>query len=642
MKHVLKNSIFLFLILIAFLFIFNNLFLKNKELDLKKNALSYSYKKNAFYINKHIIINPYEISFSNNNTNIIYSKIDLGSAPDIYLMNNKGQNRRITDNDFIEFSPVINDLGDFAYALSKYSVAESEVFLNGEILNISEDNALNMHLSINDKYLAFSEINTRTEENNLVIYNIQNQKFKKVFIEGIISNIEFIDEDQLLLQIYSEKTCSMNIWTYDINNGKLDKLIETEHDEIIREVNYSQGYEIDTIKGDSNTRNLFNAYYSLYNYKLANPFSLSNDFLGRLSWNQSTRLEGLIKLYKVTQDNLVKEQINTICKNILNIDNENLNVSDEINPPYLWASKKYSINQQEPLSLLVNNSKIMNALLFAVEEDVIREASIKEDIISRAENMFEFYNQQYNKSEKLYFVPKGVAYKYDGIWLPFNQQNIYGLVLLRLYNITGNEEYKLRVFELADKFKSEWTYTDDGQVLWRYWPQSFYNGWDESDHLSINTPSYHGQPSSYEDVSHAGINVKFIIDFYKSFHEDIFTKKDIDKLNNTYQKIFTESKYFKYIGEEATSSRTRIAGYPIYGWLELEDPIFMNNKNFIPTIYPDFDSYNLYPYTWLIKDELRVDDSITILTKEFNLNNELISTSDKEYNYLNIKTYFEH
>ena len=615
--------------------------LPNEDIN-KMGKYNYNYTKNFIYFNGTEINNPYEISFSNNGTYTIYSKIDLGSAPDLYIMNNKGQNRRITDNDFIEFSPVINDLGDFAYALSKYSVAESEVFLNGEILNISEDNALNMHLSINDKYLAFSEINTRTEENNLVIYNIQNQKFKKVFIEGIISNIEFIDEDQLLLQIYSEKTCSMNIWTYDINNGKLDKLIETEHDEIIREVNYSQGYEIDTIKGDSNTRNLFNAYYSLYNYKLANPFSLSNDFLGRLSWNQSTRLEGLIKLYKVTQDNLVKEQINTICKNILNIDNENLNVSDEINPPYLWASKKYSINQQEPLSLLVNNSKIMNALLFAVEEDVIREASIKEDIISRAEKMYDCYNQQYDDYTKLYFIPKGTNIRFDGIWLPFNQQNMYGIVLLRLYNITGNEEYKLRAFELADKFKSEWTYTDDGQVLWRYWPQLFYNGWDEPDHLSINTPSYHGQPSSYEDVGHAGINVKFILDFYNIFPEEVFTNNDITKLNNTYFNIFINNRLFRYIGEEGTSNRTRITGYPTYGWLELDNPIFMNNKNFIPTIYPDFDSYNLYPYTWLIKDELRVDDSITILTKEFNLNNELISTSEKEYNYLNIKTYFEH
>jgi hypothetical protein len=71
---------------------------------------------------------------------------------------------------------------------------------------------------------------------------------------------------------------------------------------------------------------------------------------------------------------------------------------------------------------------------------------------------------------------------------------------------------------LLGLFKSELQYLYDGRLVWHYWPKEFYDGWDASDNLSDNTPTKTLTIDYlFEDLSHAGFNIAFIIHFNEMF-----------------------------------------------------------------------------------------------------------------------------
>lgn len=232
-------------------------------------------------------------------------------------------------------------------------------------------------------------------------------------------------------------------------------------------------------------------------------------------------------------DNEIKEQIQINIYNLLLITNEYLNIKeDDYNPPFLWASKKYSINKTTPISLMVTNSRILYPMLLACNSDLL-EADQKLKIKILAESMYNYFETYYDFENHLYKFQYGMNFNYDGIWLPFNQQNAFGLVLIELYKLTTKVKYKDRLTEIAKKFKFEFFYAKDGRLLWKYWPEIYHNGWNIKSDISVNWKEKHETIDTlYEDISHAGLNLKFILEFHK-LDNTIFSNDDLCKINTT-------------------------------------------------------------------------------------------------------------
>ena len=47
-------------------------------------------------------------------------------------------------------------------------------------------------------------------------------------------------------------------------------------------------------------------------------------------------------------------------------------------------------------------------------------------------------------------LKKGIPFWADGVWLPFNMQNMWGLCLIELYKATADNKYRFRALKLAE------------------------------------------------------------------------------------------------------------------------------------------------------------------------------------------------
>lgn len=588
----------------------------------------------------------YESYSSTNQNNSIYTIVEKSKAPHVFI-NLSGKEERLINSANIEFNPVVNNNGDYAYAVHEDSTAESYIVLNGKAISETvETKGLYKILEISEKDLVFIYERLYDDKSFICIYDLEKNSLKRQLIPFYVQKIRFIDSENILMQAYEVNSSSMNIYLYNLHKEELKPILTSEQDELIREVAFDKYFTIDVVSGDLNSKLLFNAYYMLSNYQADEPFSNSNNFLGRLSWNQSYRLEALIKLWKLNNDEQVKAKTNSIVENIMANRNGEIGIENSFNPSFLWASKKYSIDKQTPISLMVCDSKIMYPLLLAVNQDLIEDAGLADEIIESAKQMHEYYEPYYDTKENMYIFPKGIAFWADGIWLPFNQQNTYGLVLIELYKATNEEKYKNRCIELAGKIKSEFVYKDGQYLAWHYWPELFYQGWTKQDGLSINTPEREPQIDClYEDTSHAGINVKFILEFKDCFGDLVFTDNDIDMLKNTFEhKIITGKEPFAlsgFISGDIDYQKPSFRFLPNYGWTQLKiERMFSIYVNLLPLILPDFDQQSVVIAYLNLIDEINPKATISIKRHTFDNKGNFLETNIKTYTMEDVSEYF--
>jgi hypothetical protein len=110
----------------------------------------------------------------------------------------------------------------------------------------------------------------------------------------------------------------------------------------------------------------------------------------------------------------------------------------------------------------------------------------------------------------------------------------YALVLLKLDKLTEKAKYRKGAKELAEEFKSEFVCTAGNRPLWHYSPSEFYAGWSEKQDLSKNTPARGATKHNlFEVLSHAGLNLKFLLAYHEYFPGEVFNSDDIERLSNT-------------------------------------------------------------------------------------------------------------
>jgi len=552
----------------------------------------------------------YEFKISPNGENLVIIKGGKGKEPQVFICEANESCRRITNDDFIKFSPAINNNGDVAWAVSEYSVSESKIVFNNATLSFSEDGCFYDNLALTDKYLVFRRTCFYEPENTKVgVFNIENGSLEfyslpKCFVE----EIKPVNDYLFLIQAFCKDTNSTDILKLNMSSKELSKLLNTTKDEVLYEINSGEKFEVLVIDNTQSSKLLFNALYYLFYSQLSNPFSNSNNFLGRIAWNVSYRLLGLVYLYKKTQYQFLKEIIENTISNLLSVNNEHLNIVDDFNPPYAWTSKKYSIDKSSPLSFQVHDGLIYYAVFKALE--IIPELKekfgdiLKEHFISE----YNYWERFYDIDNLLYRFPYGAPLWCDGVWLPFNQQNAWGLALIEFIKIFGEKnDIKDRVFELANKFKEEWVY-EENKILWHYWPSLYYEGWTENDNISLHTPNKEPSVDTlFEDVSHAALSVLFVIEFHKSFPDEIFLNTDIEGIKNTLKENLIKGNYTfaRFISGNETYTQPSIMYLPRFGWVNLASEEL---KEFyyplLPMIGPNFDEQTLfYSYSVLADSE---------------------------------------
>ncbi len=174
---------------------------------------------------------------------------------------------------------------------------------------------------------------------------------------------------------------------------------------------------------------------------------------------------------------------------------------------------------------------------------------------------------------------------------------------MELYVATGNNKYKERAFALAELFKSEFVYTADNCLLWHYFPEEYYRGWSVDDNISVNTPSQVPSIDNlYEDVSHAGWNISFVVRFNELFPEEIFSDTDIDCLKNTLNSIRYGERYLRFISGDVAYQLPKVYFRSNFGWTALADSILIDeySKGMMNRM-PFFDRSPFTIYTALLE-----------------------------------------
>ena len=98
--------------------------------------------------------------------------------------------------------------------------------------------------------------------------------------------------------------------------------------------------------------------------------------------------------------------------------------------------------------------------------------------------------------------------------LPLNMQNALARAWLALADATGDARYRERVTKLAVFFRQRIRTEGDGAATWAYWPP-----------LS-------GTNDTFEDISHASINVDFMVQCHE--HGIVFTREDLERVGRTF------------------------------------------------------------------------------------------------------------
>lgn len=441
----------------------------------------------------------------------------------------------------------------------------------------------------------------------------------------------------IVCQFDSNGTKSYSLYVLDGISGNVLEELSGETDVIAfpRKVseNEKRSLQVDFLRMSGNDRLLYNALQVVGGGKDA--FSFGNDFRGRMSWDESERLRGLVELHRKTHVDAIRNRITNVVDGIMNARNEFTEiVSDEWNPEFLWASKCYTLNG-EAACIMAENCEILSSLLLVCNEGLVKNS----EIVKVAKQAYEYYDAWYKDGH--YYQPKGYPAELDGIVVPWNYQNSLAEVCLGLWIETREQKYLDRCNEQIMTFMGEWVENGD-RIYWHYWPMAFYDGWKD-DGRSLHIPSRAPQDDKlFEDASHAGISVRLLKRYVDNVKNGVVNESHIRKIEQNMKYFCHQDGFSRFIsGDENYNAR----GWsywisPYFAYLENADFELYVQQGYLGC-FPEWDSEeSLFAYSRLYKPELNT--GVTIQRKRLNEKGELESvmsstmTADDLWDYLNL------
>ncbi len=290
---------------------------------------------------------------------------------------------------------------------------------------------------------------------------------------------------------------------FPIANSDKDEILAYGLDRSIRDE-----IAVLAISGSRSAKHAFYAITGLLLNSLGEPAALASDEAGTQSWKQTYRTTALSTLYRKTGHGVFAALAQRAMRSTLDARNERLKIGGPQNPGCGWASRIYSEDYQTPISLMVNQAVITGSLIRACRNlGESCQSSLRREIEETASCLINAQEQNFDSKSKLYRIPYGIEFRYDGIWAPWNWQMSWAFVLSEASRTTQQPNWGRRADNLRRRFLESWESPKDG-ALWHYWTPEYFSGWTKNDRISKSKPERKANLNgNYEDVAHAGISL---------------------------------------------------------------------------------------------------------------------------------------
>jgi hypothetical protein len=426
----------------------------------------------------------------------------------------------------IPFGLSVDDDGNFSFSVSTSRVNSSSLFLNGKLIEPDKKNRLFSDTLLSSG-LLYSSLSIGKKTYRINKYDLQGKLLSSAVSKNQIIAMHSASKRKVVFTGFDVAKLMIGVFELSFTARSISELCTLPC------LGSPDGYvELGELTAEQRLWKL--ASWFLKYFDNNSSLTYLDNKLGRLSWSVSYRLDAIVELLGASHNFISVIERNNLLRQFersyVELSDKFINRSGHIGFP----TTKYSIDKRQRLSLMVNNAVIMIPLLKGIRLGLILEP-YKSRIISQAEQLFKYYEQNFIDLEHFsgYVFQRGIPFKFDGIPMPFNQQNLFGIVLLELFDITGDSRYYERASQLALAFRRDFIW-DSGGIVWNYWPDVFYQGWSEGDFQSLNKKEKKRiNVRRREDTGHASFNLHFVIEYYERFPEVVFTYDDIVAIRGT-------------------------------------------------------------------------------------------------------------
>lgn len=238
----------------------------------------------------------------------------------------------------------------------------------------------------------------------------------------------------------------------------------------------------------------------------------SNNIEGRVAWSQIYFLNGLLDIIHLSQsDNDAFERLGPLAVDAKRrLDAEIYVLNKMIGTPVGYLTKAFTV-KREPALFAVQTARLL--LLFERYRREIRDGveltsyeNLKDNVISLDGHIDQLvYRNSTDKSpsNRSYLAwPKGSAFYFDGLNVPYNHQNewaysIFETISGTLRNSPILQERAKIAGQIINRFIED--VAPDGEMPksgeWPYWWGKAHLGWTKEEGISVHTPSYGGDKS---------------------------------------------------------------------------------------------------------------------------------------------------
>lgn len=218
---------------------------------------------------------------------------------------------------------------------------------------------------------------------------------------------------------------------------------------------------------------------------------------GSLAWGDSYLLAALAEMLETGRDPRHAAQFVALADHVLASRDDRQALRDEVRGRVMpaWGSTKYSKGRRFAWAV---HTGMLAAPLARFAATVGRDAKLKvafgvdaTRLLHAAEESVAAFADEYREGPG---AGEGhVVCPFLGKHLPLNMQNALARTWLAIDDATGRTDHRERIERLARFMKNRMRAGPDGGLVWGYWPP-----------LS-------GDDKTFEDISHASINVDFLV-----------------------------------------------------------------------------------------------------------------------------------
>lgn len=238
---------------------------------------------------------------------------------------------------------------------------------------------------------------------------------------------------------------------------------------------------------------------------------------GQIAWGESYQLSALVEMFAATRDSKYAPLIVQLCDWMVKSRDDRQQLRDEFRGRIVnaWSSTNYS--QGKRYAWAVHTGMIaapMARFAAVVRQDPALRRTWGEDasrILQAAGEAVAVHDTDYRPGPG---DNEGHLYSlYLKKHLPLNMQNALARAWLAIDDANDSPKYHERIARLAQFLKNRLRAMSDGSYVWAYWPP------------------LEGRAESFEDISHAAINVDFMILCRES--NIVFGAEDLVRLERT-------------------------------------------------------------------------------------------------------------